>query len=180
MTLVLVLGGARSGKSRYAEGLAHRASAAGTAVTYLATAGAPRDAEMAERIATHQARRPAQWSNIEAPRAIEPIVCGNPGFLLVDCLTLWLTNVMLSDDGEDVATAIDGLTKAMTERAGTVVAVSNETGQGIVPATSLGRAFRDAQGVLNQRVATIATHVVLMAAGCPILAKPRPEPEIKL
>ncbi|MEM8664597.1 MAG: bifunctional adenosylcobinamide kinase/adenosylcobinamide-phosphate guanylyltransferase [Pseudomonadota bacterium] len=195
MTLVLILGGARSGKSRYAESLAHRAAAQGKAVTYLATAGPPRDAEMAARIAAHRARRPSTWANLEEPRAIAPIVRSTKGVLLIDCLTLWLTNEMLSDDdaggerasgetasgaGADVEPAMEGLLVALCDRAGTVLAVSNETGQGIVPATKLGRVFRDAQGVLNQRVAALADHVIVVVAGCPMAVKPRPEPEIPL
>lgn len=178
MSFVLVVGGARSGKSRYAERLAHRAQSAGQPVTYLATAGPPRDDEMAARIAAHQARRPACWASVEEPRHIAPIVCDTAGLLLVDCLTLWLTNVMLAD--ADIDVAVDELMAAFDRRAGTVIAVSNETGLGIVPATALGRAFRDAQGVLNQRVAAAADHVVMMVAGCPIALKPRPEPEIEL
>lgn len=178
MTLVLVLGGARSGKSHFAEGLAHRAAGEGRAVTYVATAGPPRDAEMAARIEAHRGRRPAAWRTVEEPRALEPLLRESDGLVLVDCLTLWLTNVLLAEEDTDAAAA--SLLSALAQRRGTVVAVSNETGQGIVPATSLGRAFRDAQGVLNRKVAEAADHVVLVAAGCPLILKPQPAPEIAL
>ncbi|MEM8856056.1 MAG: bifunctional adenosylcobinamide kinase/adenosylcobinamide-phosphate guanylyltransferase [Pseudomonadota bacterium] len=175
--LVLVLGGARSGKSRHAETLAARASAR-LPVTYVATAGPPRDAEMAARIKAHIARRPAEWATVDAPRDLLKPLREGDGLILIDCLTLWLTNVMLAE--EDVSAAIKGLDSALEERRSTVIAVSNEVGEGIVPATSLGRRFRDEQGVLNQMVARRATHVVKMVAGCPILVKPRTDPEIAL
>lgn len=175
--LVLVLGGARSGKSRHAEALAKRASAH-TPVTYIATAGPPRDAEMAARIDAHIARRPAAWATVDAPRDLLSAVRDADGIVLIDCLTLWLSNVLLAE--EDVAAAIKGLCEGLEARQHAVIAVSNEVGEGIVPATSLGRRFRDDQGVLNQQVAHMATHVVKMVAGCPILVKPRTDPEISL
>ncbi|MEO1102501.1 MAG: bifunctional adenosylcobinamide kinase/adenosylcobinamide-phosphate guanylyltransferase [Pseudomonadota bacterium] len=174
-SLVLVLGGARSGKSRYAESLAR---VAGAPVSYIATAGPPRDDEMAARIAAHQARRPADWITIDAPLDLAEALANVAGVAVVDCLTLWLTNVVLAE--KSVGDATDALLSAMAARAGSVVAVSNEVGEGIVPATSLGRRFRDHQGVLNQRVAEVATDVVKVVAGCPVVIKPRPQPEISL
>ncbi|WP_205648569.1 bifunctional adenosylcobinamide kinase/adenosylcobinamide-phosphate guanylyltransferase [Acuticoccus kandeliae] len=172
---VLVLGGARSGKSRYAEALATNAA---QTVTYVATAGPPRDDEMRARIAVHRARRPAGWVTLEVERAIgEPIRTAG-GVVLLDCMTLWLTNVMLAEC--DIASEVDGLLEAIAARRGPVVAVSNEVGEGIVPQTSLGRAFRDEQGVLNQRLARSATTVVKMVAGYPLVVKPSSQPEISL
>lgn len=175
LPLVLVLGGARSGKSRYAERLV---AEKGEPVTYIATAGAPRDEEMRARIALHQSRRPDEWQTVEAPLALADAIRATRGIVLVDCLTLWLTNVMLDERDLDAETAT--LLAAMADRAGPVVAVANEVGEGIVPATPLGRRFRDWQGVLNQRVAEAASDVVLLVAGCPIIVKPRNEPELKL
>lgn len=175
--LVLVLGGARSGKSRYAEGLA---KGAGRPVTYVATAGPPRDSEMAERIARHRESRPAEWRTVEVTEALGEAVLDAPeeGVVIVDCLTLWLTNVVLADRNVDAE--IGRLLEALAERRAAVVAVSNEVGEGIVPATALGRSFRDLQGMLNQRVARAADTVVKMVAGCPLLVKPARDPEIRL
>ncbi|MCF3933182.1 bifunctional adenosylcobinamide kinase/adenosylcobinamide-phosphate guanylyltransferase [Acuticoccus sp. M5D2P5] len=172
---VLVVGGARSGKSRYAETLAARS---GAAVTYLATAGPPRDAEMAERIATHQARRPPEWSTREITVSIAETVRQARGVLLVDCMTLWLTNLVLSE--RNVAGETETLLDAIAARQAAIVAISNEVGEGIVPATALGRAFRDQQGVLNQRLASAASTVVKMVAGCPLIVKPTSQPELTL
>ena len=173
--LVFVLGGARSGKSRYAENLAARAR---RPVTYVATAGPPRDAEMADRIAIHQARRPADWQTVEEPLHLGAVLAGAEGVILVDCLTLWLTNVVLGE--RDVERDVDDLVAALERRTGPVVAVANEVGEGIVPATPLGRRFRDLQGMLNQRIAAAASDVVKLVAGCPLIIKPRSEPEPEL
>ena len=173
--LVLVLGGARSGKSRYAEALAARA---GRSVTYLATAGEPRDEEMRARIGLHQARRPANWTTVEVPMALGEALAATEGIALVDCLTLWLTNVVLAE--MDVEREMVALVETMAARRGPIVAVANEVGEGIVPQTALGRRFRDLQGVLNQRVAEAATDVVKLVAGCPLIVKPRNEPEPEL
>lgn len=171
---IFVLGGARSGKSRFAEELAARA---GRPVTYVATAGPPRDGEMAERIALHRARRPAAWRTLEAPTDLAQTVAGE-GVLLMDCLTLWLTNLMLGE--HDMDGAIAALDDALAARTRPVIAVANEVGEGIVPATPLGRAFRDRQGTLNQTMARTATTVVKLVAGCPLVVKPAPEPDIAL
>jgi adenosylcobinamide kinase/adenosylcobinamide-phosphate guanylyltransferase len=166
--LTLVLGGARSGKSRHAEGLV---TALPPPWTYIATAEAL-DGEMAARIAAHRARRGAGWHTIEAPRALAAALAaasreGRP--VLVDCLTLWLSNVMQGEDDADVRCR--ELLAALAAAEGPVVAVSNEVGLGIVPASPLARAFRDAQGRLNAEVAALADRAILMAAGLPLVLK---------
>jgi adenosylcobinamide kinase / adenosylcobinamide-phosphate guanylyltransferase len=165
--LTLVLGGARSGKSRYAESLI---TALPSPWIYVATAEA-RDAEMAERIAMHRARRGAGWQMIEAPHdlalALETAPAGAP--VLVDCLTLWLSNRMLAD--ADVDVEIGHFEEVLDRRAGTVVLVSNEVGFGIVPDNALARRFRDLQGRLNQRIAARADRVTLVVAGLPLIMK---------
>ncbi|WP_319005123.1 bifunctional adenosylcobinamide kinase/adenosylcobinamide-phosphate guanylyltransferase [Acuticoccus sediminis] len=171
---MLVIGGARSGKSRYAEEIAARS---GRPVTYVATAGPPRDEEMKARIAAHRVRRPANWVTVEAPLDLARTVPGE-GVLLMDCLTLWLTNVMLGE--HDIAAHRAALADALEARTRDVIAVANEVGEGIVPATPLGRAFRDEQGILNQEMARRATTVVKMVAGCPLVVKPAPDPAIVL
>jgi adenosylcobinamide kinase / adenosylcobinamide-phosphate guanylyltransferase len=165
MTVTLFLGGARSGKSRLAESLAHGEK------HYIATAQAFDD-EMRERIGKHQAQRGAGWLTHEEPLAL-PLklaeVDGNGRFILVDCLTLWLSNLMLDEhDWEGPTTA---LTSVLAGVQGNVVLVSNEVGLSIVPDNALGRRFRDAQGVLNQRVAAISDTVVFVAAGLPLVLK---------
>jgi adenosylcobinamide kinase/adenosylcobinamide-phosphate guanylyltransferase len=163
----LILGGARSGKSRLAE---QRAVASGLAVTYVATAEAG-DAEMAQRIAHHRASRPAAWRTLEEPlqlaaaltRAAAPERC-----LLVDCLTLWLSNALLGQqEGE-----IDKLLAALPHLPGRIILVSNEVGWGIVPGNALARRFCDEQGRLNQRAAALADTVTLVVAGLPWVLKP--------
>jgi adenosylcobinamide kinase/adenosylcobinamide-phosphate guanylyltransferase len=163
--LTLVLGGARSGKSRYAEELVMRVA---PPWTYVATAEALDD-EMAERIAHHRQRRDANWQTLDAPRDLATAVSGPTGPALIDCLTLWLSNVMLA--GGDVDAESERLLAALEAAPGPLVAVSNEVGLGLVPETPIGRAFRDAQGHLNQRVAAAADRVVFMAAGLPLSLK---------
>lgn len=166
--LTLVLGGARSGKSRHAEDLIKSAA---PPWSYIATAEAL-DEEMGERIALHRDRRDARWLTIDAPRDLARAIAkadaeGRP--VLIDCLTLWLSNTMLAD--ADVAQASADLAGVLSEARGPIVAVSNEVGFGLVPETALGRRFRDAQGRLNQQVAAVADRVVLVAAGLPLTLK---------
>jgi adenosylcobinamide kinase / adenosylcobinamide-phosphate guanylyltransferase len=165
MTVVLVLGGARSGKSRFAEGLA-----AGEK-HYVATAQAFDD-EMRDRITVHQAQRGDGWVTHEAVTDLTDVlsrVMADGRFVLVDCLTLWLSNVMLAE--QDWRGGLDALLTHLRDGRGTVVLVSNEVGMGLVPETPLGRAFRDAQGIVNQRVAEVADRVVFVAAGLPLALK---------
>jgi adenosylcobinamide kinase/adenosylcobinamide-phosphate guanylyltransferase len=168
--LSLVLGGARSGKSRYAEGLITALPPIWTAPwNYIATAE-PGDAEMTERIASHRARRGASWRTIEAPRdLVGSLQSASAAPALVDCLTLWLSNLMLA--GVDLDAELERLDHALASAAAPVVMVTNEVGSGIVPDHPLGRRFRDLQGVLNQRIAARADHVVLMVAGLPLALK---------
>jgi adenosylcobinamide kinase/adenosylcobinamide-phosphate guanylyltransferase len=164
--LTLVLGGARSGKSRYGEGLI---AASPPPWTYVATAEAF-DAEMAERIAAHRARRGPQWRTIEAPRDLAAALAKcemTP--VLVDCLTLWLSNHMLDDADIDLEMA--RLEYALAAAKTPMVLIANEVGSGIVPDHPLGRKFRDLQGVLNQRMAARADRVVLVVAGLPLALK---------
>jgi adenosylcobinamide kinase/adenosylcobinamide-phosphate guanylyltransferase len=165
---VLILGGARSGKSAYAERLV---AATGMDPVYLAT-GEPGDAEMADRIAGHRARRGPSWRTVEEPRELVAALSENAGegrAVLVDCLTLWLSNLMLA--GADVEARGRALCEVARSLPGLIVFVSNEIGLGIVPETPLGRRFRDAQGRLNQAVAAIAGRVVFTAAGLPLVLK---------
>jgi adenosyl cobinamide kinase/adenosyl cobinamide phosphate guanylyltransferase len=164
--LTLVLGGARSGKSRHAEGLI---AALPPPWTYVATAEAG-DEEMAARIKSHRERRGAQWRTIEAPRELSKALaaCGD-GPVLVDCLTLWLSNLMLAEANVEEETAQLEETLAATK--GPLVLVANEVGSGIVPGYPLGRRFRDMQGILNQCMAARAERVILMVAGLPLALK---------
>jgi adenosylcobinamide kinase / adenosylcobinamide-phosphate guanylyltransferase len=164
--LTFVLGGARSGKSRYAESLI----TAGTPPwTYIATAEAG-DEEMATRIKAHRQRRDSCWRTIEAPRDLAAALaqCGTTP-VLVDCLTLWLSNLMLART--DIEGEIGRLERALLAMKAPVVLVANEVGLGIVPEHPLGRQFRDWQGLLNQRMAAQANRVILMVAGLPLAVK---------
>ena len=173
---VLVLGGARSGKSRYAQGLAE---ATGRTLVYCATATTFDDPEMRDRIARHQAERGAAWRTVEAPVDLAGTLRAETGpgrAVLVDCLTLWLTNLMLGSHDVEAATA--GLARLVAELRGPVVFVSNEVGSGIVPDNALARAFRDQQGRLNQAMAAACDTAVLVVAGLPVLLKPRQEARV--
>jgi adenosylcobinamide kinase/adenosylcobinamide-phosphate guanylyltransferase len=163
-----VLGGARSGKSRYAEALIE---ARGAAALYLATAQAFDD-EMTERIRRHRERRGSLWTTIEAPLDLVPVLRAEarPGRpILVDCLTLWLSNMMMA--GRDIGREIALLLPTLRELPDTLVLVANEVGLGIVPENALARAFRDHAGRLNQAVAQHAERVVFLAAGLPMMLK---------
>jgi adenosylcobinamide kinase / adenosylcobinamide-phosphate guanylyltransferase len=167
--LTLVLGGARSGKSRYAERLV---MALPSPWLYVATAEA-RDSEMVERVAVHQAQRGPGWTTVETPRDIAGALAANANTpALVDCLTLWLSNVLLAD--ADVDAEIEHLDGALARAAAPVVLVANEVGSGIVPDNALGRRFRDLQGLLNQRIAVRADRVFLVVAGLPLTLKGSP------
>jgi adenosylcobinamide kinase/adenosylcobinamide-phosphate guanylyltransferase len=166
--LTLVLGGARSGKSRYAESLVEAAASRGT---YCATAE-PGDDEMAARIAAHRARRGPFWRTVEAPRRLAEAVAAEAEPdrpMLIDCLTLWLSNLMLAEARLDQEFAT--LRAALRDAAGPVVLVANEVGLGLVPETPLGRRFRDEAGWLNQEIADLADRVVFVAAGLPLVLK---------
>ncbi len=166
---VLVLGGARSGKSTYAESLAEGWK--GERV-YIATAQA-HDEEMAERINAHRLRRGDDWSTVGTLLDLPGVLrkaASEDKFILIDCLTLWLTNVMLAERDSD--RAVDELIDALCEAHGMIVVVSNEVGTGIVPGNALARRFRDVAGKTNQRVAREVDEVVLMTAGLPTVLKP--------
>ena len=167
---LFVIGGARSGKSRYAQA---RAEAAGANPVFVATAEAFDD-EMRERIARHRADREMRWTTVEAPRELPAAidaVNGEGAVVLVDCLTLWVSNLLLAD--ANIARAGQQLCDAIGRFEGTLILVANEVGLGIVPDNALARAFRDAAGQLNQSVAATAAEVVLVTASLPLTLKPR-------
>ena len=165
--LYLVLGGARSGKSRHAEALVE---AMPPPWRYIATAE-PLDEEMRKRIEAHKARRGADWQTVEVPlelaSALDDCPEGTP--VLVECLTLWLSNLMLND--RPFEEALRGVLEALERRRGRTVLVSNEVGLGIVPDNKLARDFRDAAGNLHREVAARAEHVHFMVAGIPMIVK---------
>jgi adenosylcobinamide kinase/adenosylcobinamide-phosphate guanylyltransferase len=164
----LVLGGARSGKSRHAQALCE--ARAGDRV-FIATAQAFDD-EMHDRIARHRADRDARWRTVEAPLALAEAIRDADGYgvvMLVDCLTLWASNLLLSE--HDINAAANELVATISVVRGAVVFVSNEVGYGIVPDNALARRFRDVAGILNQRVAAVVERVDLVAAGLPLRLK---------
>jgi adenosylcobinamide kinase/adenosylcobinamide-phosphate guanylyltransferase len=174
---VLVLGGARSGKSRYALALAE---AAAPERLMIATAEAL-DAEMAARIARHRAERGLGWTTREAPLDLVAALReeARPGrCVLVDCVTLWLANVLLA--GRDMEGAIAELAELVLHLAGPAIFVSNEVGSGVTPPSKLGREFQDGQGRANQALAAACESVVAVTAGLPRLLKPAPAPDLKL
>jgi adenosylcobinamide kinase/adenosylcobinamide-phosphate guanylyltransferase len=167
---VFVLGGARSGKSRYAEQLI---AGEPPPRIFVATAEAL-DPEMAERIAHHRARRKDDWRTVEVPRDLTGTLAAIPAgtAVLVDCVTLWLSNLLLA--GADVEAEIAALDQALMQTPNKVVLVGNEVGCGIVPENALARRFRDLQGSVNQRLAARADRVVLVVAGLPMVLKGQP------
>ena len=167
----LVLGGARSGKSLFAE---RQIEATGLDACYIATAEA-HDAEMTERIRRHRQRRGDAWKTVEEPLRLADALDNamSPGSaVLVDCLTMWLANVMAS--GRSPERDIDGLFRVLGKATGQVVLVSNEVGMGIVPENALARDFRDEAGAMHQRIAAIAGRVIFVAAGLPLVLKGPP------
>lgn len=168
MTKLLVLGGARSGKSRYAQARAE--SLPGT-LLYVATAQAL-DGEMADRIARHRDDRGPRWSTLEVPIDLSTAIAANAApdrVLLIDCLTLWTSNLLFAERDLDAET--EALAVAVAQATGPVVLVANEVGLGIVPDNALARRFRDAAGRLNQAVAAVAQEVQFVAAGLPLRLK---------
>lgn len=173
--LTLILGGARSGKSRLA---LQRAEATGRPVCFIATAQA-NDAEMAARIARHQAERPAHWTTIEAPLELAGAIhAAGAGCIVVDCLTLWLSNCLCQTDPAAFAGQRAALLATLAARrslegknSADLILVSNETGLGIVPLGELTRRFVDEAGWLNQDIAQLADEVVFVAAGLPLILK---------
>jgi adenosylcobinamide kinase/adenosylcobinamide-phosphate guanylyltransferase len=165
--LILILGGARSGKSRHAERLIGEYP---PPWTYIATAEALDD-EMGERIAQHRARRDERWQTIEAPRALADAVQNAPGdqALLIDCLTLWLSNRLLGD--ADLDQDMSTLSEVLGLRKAPTIVVANEVGLGIVPDNALARRFRDVAGKANQMLAAQADCVEFVAAGLALRLK---------
>jgi adenosylcobinamide kinase / adenosylcobinamide-phosphate guanylyltransferase len=169
----LVLGGVRSGKSRYAEALAQAQSAS---VLVLATATAE-DAEMVRRIEAHRARRPANWSVLEEPIALAAALteaAGPDRFILIDCLTLWLTNLLCHGNPALLESEVARLVDAWPKLPGEIVAVSNEVGLGIMPINDLARRFADVAGELHQALAAQSQRVVSVVAGIPVTVKGDP------
>jgi|HubBroStandDraft_2_1064218.scaffolds.fasta_scaffold130724_1 adenosylcobinamide kinase/adenosylcobinamide-phosphate guanylyltransferase len=170
--VVLILGGVRSGKSRYAQRLAEFSSR----VTFVATAERRDDEEMLKKIERHRAERPSHWKTIEEPLNLAHIVRSagtDCDVLLIDCLTLFASNLLEAHE-ENLALAqsqIDDLCAALQSASCTVILVSNEVGSGVVPAYALGRRFRDLVGEINQRIAAVADSVFFMVAGLPLALK---------
>jgi adenosylcobinamide kinase/adenosylcobinamide-phosphate guanylyltransferase len=169
--LILVLGGARSGKSTFAQNLA---GSRGGEVLYVAT-GEPRDAEMTARIDNHRAERPPHWRTLEEPRALaRTLAAANPApIVILDCVTLWVSNLLLAQDATwaFAARELDALLTWYHARPVELIVVSNEVGLGIVPADEVSRTYRDWLGRFNQRLAAEADSVYLMIAGLPVELK---------
>jgi adenosylcobinamide kinase/adenosylcobinamide-phosphate guanylyltransferase len=169
----LILGGARSGKSRLAEKLA---SDSGLAVTYIATSQAL-DGEMSTRIRQHRERRPSDWALVEEPIALAQVLqqqASAERCLLVDCLTLWLTNLLMLEDDARLISERDALLDCLSELPGRVILVSNETGLGVVPMGELTRRYVDEAGWLHQAIAERCQRVIFTVAGLPMLLKGEP------
>jgi adenosylcobinamide kinase/adenosylcobinamide-phosphate guanylyltransferase len=170
--VTLVLGGVRSGKSRYAQNLGTSAGR----VTFVATAERRDDAEMIAKIERHRAERPDTWTTIEEPLNLARTIqdAGNDcDLLLIDCLTLFAANLLEACNGDPAKLQenIEALCRALSDAPCSVVLVSNEVGSGVVPAYELGRRFRDLVGEINQRVAAVADTVLLLVAGLPLVLK---------
>ncbi|MCE5981237.1 bifunctional adenosylcobinamide kinase/adenosylcobinamide-phosphate guanylyltransferase [Pseudomonas wadenswilerensis] len=168
--LNLILGGARSGKSRLAEQLAVQS---GLAVTYIATSE-PLDGEMNARVQLHRERRPPEWALIEEPLELARVLRANASAgrcLLVDCLTLWLTNLLMLDNPERLAAERTALLDCLAQLPGEIIVVSNETGLGVVPMGELTRRYVDEAGWLHQAIAERCQRVVLTVAGLPLTLK---------
>ena len=166
----LILGGARSGKSSLAE---QRAVASGLTVVYLAT-GQAGDAEMQQRITHHRARRPATWLLVEEPIALAAALEKHTAVdccIIVDCLTLWLTNLLLTDSASALEREVTNVLSAVNKLPGHIIFVSNEVGSGVVPLGAINRLFVDEQGRLNQQLAQCADRVTLVVAGLPLELK---------
>lgn len=169
----LILGGARSGKSAQAERLAQ---ASGLDCVYIATATAG-DGEMAERIRHHQQRRDSRWHTVEEPLALAQVLmreASSRRCLLVDCLTLWLTNLLIDEDTERFAREREALLHVIQELPGRILLVSNEVGQGVVPMNALARRFVDEAGWLHQALARDSDRVLFVVAGLPQVLKGAP------
>jgi adenosylcobinamide kinase/adenosylcobinamide-phosphate guanylyltransferase len=175
----LVLGGARSGKSRHAVELA---TGRGGRVAFLATARALDD-DMAARIARHRAERPAGWTTLEEPEDVVAAcrrAAAAHDLVVVDCVTVWVASLMeRGDDDAAVLAAADALVKLIQERLVSMLLVSNEVGEGVHPPTGLGRRFRDLLGLTNQRLASAADRVTLMVAGLPLCVKHDEAPAVR-
>ncbi len=170
----LVIGGARSGKSRYAQ---QQAIESGRPVVYIATAEA-RDDEMQSRITRHREDRPALWETIEEPIKLAEVIEKHntlDNYLLVDCLTLWLTNILFDKQGHSQSTVFEKETgrlfDLLSDYKGELIMVTNEVGQGIVPMDNMARRFVDEAGFLHQKLATLCDRVVLISAGLPQVLK---------
>lgn len=167
----LVLGGARSGKSRHALDQARQFRGP----VALVASARPLDGDMAARIARHRAERPPRWTTLEEPYDLAAAcrrAARGHDLVLVDCATVWVSNLMeRGDDDAVVLAAADDLAKLLRERLVSVIVVSNEVGQGVHPPTELGRRFRDLLGLVNQRLAAAADRVTLMVAGLPLMLK---------
>lgn len=160
--MIFLTGGARSGKSRLAAEMARNQ---GSPVRYVATAVAT-DEEMERRIEAHRRHRPDAWTVVEAPIELLEAVTGSGDgeFLVVDCMTLWISNLMVDHDDSAILTRVDQVVEAFADREQALV-VSNEVGSGLVPMDPIGRRFRDLQGTANQRLATVAARAYLVVAG---------------
>lgn len=174
MDLALIIGGARSGKSRYAENIAQKS---GLPVTYIATAQVY-DEEFGQRVAQHQSQRPSTWKTVEEPHHLAQVLqceAADDRCLVVDCLTLWLAQCICPDcappEGVDWQLERKNLLAALPSLPGKIVLVSNEVGMGIVPLGEINRRFQDEAGRLNQAIAGISREVLFMAAGLPLKLK---------